>query len=177
MKIALSPGHTPTAPGAKHGNITEYGLSCAVIGDLIFRLDKAGHEAHLIGSDSNRVQVEQINAINPEIGLELHFNASTSADMHGTETLYSGSLPGGELAFAVNTRIVDLLKTKNRGIKVGYYQQDRDKPVIEIIRKTCCPFVVIEPLFLSNPDDFARVDIQLISIAIFEGILRYREEL
>jgi N-acetylmuramoyl-L-alanine amidase len=175
MKICLSPAHTPTKPGATYNGVTEYGLSCAVIGDLIFRLDKAGHEAHLIGSDSNAVQVDWINNIDPDIGLELHFNASTSSKMNGTETLYSGSVAGGDLAFYINQSIVDLLRTRNRGIKIGYYQQDKTKPVIEIIRNTRCPFVVIEPLFLSNPSDFAKIDIGLISIAIFEGILRYGE--
>lgn len=176
MKICLSPGHTPDAPGASRGTITEYGLSSAIIGDLVFRLDQAGHKAYLIGADSNARQVEKINAINPSIGLELHFNSFSTPEMHGTETLYSGSDKGGALAFNVNYSIVEALGTKDRGIKIGYYRQDKTKPIIEIIRNTRCPFIVVEPLFLSNDDDFSKIDIQLISMAIFDGILNYFAE-
>jgi hypothetical protein len=63
FKIALSPGHTATRQGASRGNITEYGLSAAIIGDLTFKLSKAGHVAHLIGSDSNADQVKNLNTL------------------------------------------------------------------------------------------------------------------
>ena len=174
--IALSPGHTPRSPGASRGNITEYGLSAAIIGDLVFRLDKAGHTAHLIGSGSNAAQIARINALHPDFGLELHFNnMSTYPAWHGTECLHSGSISGLSLARDINNSLCSKLKTKNRGVHVGHYQLDKRKKIIDMIRLTNCPFVVVEPLFLSNDSDFQKIDIQLISIAIFEGVINYWE--
>ncbi len=175
FSICLSPGHTAENPGASRGVITEYGLSSAIIGDLIFRLDKAGHTAHLIGSDSNRNQVERINEIDPDFGLELHFNNSVRESWNGTMVLYSGSRKGRKLALKISNSISGLLGTKNKGAVIGNYRLDRRRPIIEIIRKTRCPFVVVEPLFLSNAQDFEKIDVPLISIAIMEGIYKYWE--
>lgn len=172
--VALSPGHTPTAPGATRGNITEYGLSSAIIGDLIFRLDKAGHTAHLVGSDSNKNQVAQINKIAPDFGLELHFNSHTDKKVNGSMCLYyPKSKKGSLLASSVSHQIASSLKIKNKGAYFGNYELDPQKPVITIIKDTSCPFIVVEPLYLSNPSDFEKIDIPLISIAIFKGITEY----
>ena len=173
MKIALIPGHTAETQGASHGKITEYGLSSAVIGDLIYRLSKTEHIPVLIGSGKNSWQAEQVNTEDADFGLELHFNSHAGEEMHGTECLHSGSLNGINLAYSINSSLVSMLKTKDRGCHIGYYQLNPKKPLITIIKNTACPFVVIEPLFLSNPADRQKIDIQLISIAIFEGILEY----
>lgn len=173
FKIALSMGHTPNAPGASSGLVTEYGLTSAVIGDLAFRLDKAGHEPWIIGADSNRDQVKDINKLKPDFGLELHFNSYGMEHFNGTEVLHSGSAKGRDLAADICDSIVDILGTKNRGCPVGNYELNKRKPIIEIIRKTACPFVVVEPLFLSNKADFEKIDITLISVGILKGILRY----
>lgn len=174
--ICLSPGHTPRTPGASRGIITEYGLTSAIIGDLVFRLDKAGHTAHLIGSSSNSEQVKAINNIGPDFGLELHFNnMATKPEWNGTMCLHSGSKNGIELASNVQSNLFHMLKTKNRHIHKGYFQLNPDNYVIPIIRLTRCPFIVVEPLYLSNDSDFEKIDIQLISIAIFEGVISYWE--
>lgn len=177
MKIALSPGHTPTSSGASRGVITEYGLSSAIIGDLTFRLDKLDHDPYLIGADSNRNQVEDINNINPDFGLELHFNASKGKGVHGTEVLHAGSKQGELLAGFIQNSLVSSLGTFDRGIVVGNYQLNKRKSIIEIIKNTNCPFVVVEPLFLSNNKDFEKIDIPLISISILNGIIKYIDNL
>jgi len=177
FKIAVSPGHTPSAPGATHGNITEYGLSMAVLGDLVFRLDKLGHQAWIIGAESNTMQARKINKMNPDFGFELHFNAHKNREVCGTEVLHSGSNKGQALASDLENSITNILGTKSRGIPIGHYQLNPKKPLITIIRKTVCPMVVVEPLFLSNPDDFEKIDITLISVGILRGLEAYWEGL
>jgi len=175
ITIALSPGHTPTAPGATRGNISEYSLSSAVIGDLIYRLSKRGHTAHLIGSNSNSHQVKRINKIAPDIGLELHFNnMSSQPDMNGTMCLhYPGSNQGVRLSSALTISLSRILNTINRGIWPAYYQLDPKNDVITIVRDTACPFVVVEPLYFSNDLDFEKIDIPALSIGLFDGIMEY----
>ena len=174
MKIALSAGHTPKRPGAKKGIISEYALTSAIVGDLIYRLEKSGNEAWIIGASTNSKQIEQINSLGCDCGLELHFNSFSSQEMHGTEVLHAGSKNGEKLAQCIQSKLIEKLKTKDRGVKLGHYQQNVRKPIISMLADTNCPFVVPEPLFLSNDDDLLKIDIQLISIALFEGFESYK---
>ena len=175
----FSPGHTPTAPGATRGNVTEYGLSSAIIGDMIFRLSKLGHTAHLIGSNTNSAQVRRINKIAPDFGLELHFNNMASQpDWNGTMCLYyPGSKKGYDLASTINQKIVRAIGTASRGLHPAHYQLNPKKKIITIVKRSNCPFIVVEPLYFSNADDFERIDIPAISIAIVRGCVEYWEEL
>lgn len=175
-KIAISAGHTPDRPGARQGNISEYSLTTAIAGRICQILSEKGHEAWLIGASSNTSQIEQINKLGATCGLELHFNSFTTDEMHGTEVLHAGSKRGIQLAQHVQNRLLDLLGTKDRGIKKGYYQGDYTKPMVEMLSKTNCPFVIPEPLFLSNPADFAKVNSEmreLVAIAVCDGIELY----
>lgn len=174
--IAISAGHTPDRPGATKGNISEYSLTVAITGRICQILSEKGHYPWFIGADNNITQIAQINKINASCGLELHFNAFIDDKTQGTEVLHAGSKRGIELAQHIQNNLLDRLGTKNRGIKKGFYQGDYRKPMIEILTKTKCPFVIPEPLFLSNPEDFAKVNSQmreLVAIAICDGIELY----
>lgn len=174
--IAISAGHTPTNPGAKKGNISEYSLTTAIAGRICQILSEKGYYTWLIGADTNAAQIEQINKLNPSCGLELHFNAFSTDEMSGTEVLHAGSKRGIQLAQHIQNNLLDRLGTKNRGIKKGYYQGDYRKPLVEMLSKTNCPFVIPEPLFLSNPGDFAKVNAEmreLVAIAICDGVEMY----
>jgi N-acetylmuramoyl-L-alanine amidase len=173
MKIALSVGHTPYRQGAERGVISEYGLTAAIIGDLIFRLQKANHEAWLIGADSNREQIERINELGVDCGLELHFNSHVGDKLNGTEVLHAGSKRGALLAGCIQKTLVSRLGTRDMGVRLGHAQGDVRKPIIEMLMDTNCPFVVPEPLFLSNPFDIRRLDPAGIAIALFDGLMDY----
>lgn len=174
FKVALSAGHTPNSPGATQGDVSEYGLSSAVLGDLIFRLDKEGHEAWIVGADTNKSQVKAINKLNADFGLELHFNnMTTKPEWNGSLVMHAGSSNGKHLASCINLTVATILQTKDRGIYKAHYQLDKRRPLITIVKKTNCPFVLVEPLYLSNPSDFAKIDITLISVGILRGLEAY----
>ena len=177
MKVALSAGHTPYRQGAEFGLISEYGLTSAIIGDLILRLQKAGHEAWIIGADSNLEQIKRINELQVDCGMELHFNSHTGQELNGTEVLHAGSTRGKLLAGSVQKELVKRLGTKDRGIRLGHYQGNRRKPIIEMLRETNCPFIVPEPLFLSNPFDLSRLDPAGIAIALFDGLIDFYNQI
>lgn len=171
--IAISAGHTPKNPGARRGNISEYSETTAIVGRCCQILSRKGHYPFLIGAGNNLEQIEQINKRNPVCGFELHFNSFISDDMHGTETLHAGSTKGIRLAQHIQNNLLDRLGTKDRGIKKGHYEGDFRKPIIQMLRMTNCPFVVPEPLFLSNNEDFTRLDHEAISIALCDGVEMY----
>ncbi|MBU2514521.1 N-acetylmuramoyl-L-alanine amidase [bacterium] len=173
MKIALSAGHTPFRQGGETGMISEYGLTMVIIGDLVFRLQKAGHEAWIIGADSNLEQIKRINELDADCGLELHFNSHTGDKLNGTEVLHAGSEKGMLLAECVQKALVDRLGTKDLGIRLGHFQGNVTKPIIEMLKDTNCPFIVPEPLFLSNIFDLSRLDPAGIAIALFDGLITY----
>jgi N-acetylmuramoyl-L-alanine amidase len=170
MKIAISAGHTPVDPGATTGINSEYGLTSEIVGRCVNLLSQRGYEVWLIGADSNAKQIEKINQLDADCGLELHFNSCSDPDVQGCETLYSGSQKGKSLAELIQKRLVSALKTADRGVKIGYYRQDRSQPVIPMLRLTNCPFVIPEPLFLSAAGDFSKLNTELVAKALCQGI-------
>ena len=173
MKIAFSVGHTPDNPGAKRDDINEYILSAPIIGKLIYDLGLLGHLCYLIGTMSNSKQVTEINHLNVDFGIELHFNSHTDDQMNGAECLHSGAVYGGLLAFSINTALCESLGVRDRGTHVGHYRLDNTKRLITMIRDTNCPFVIVEPLFLSNDFDFVRLNFDKITTGILNGINHY----
>jgi N-acetylmuramoyl-L-alanine amidase len=171
--IAISAGHTPKHPGAQHENVSEYSLTTAIVGRCCQILSEKGHFPWLIGAGNNFDQIKRINEIQPACGFELHFNSFKTADMFGTETLHAGSTRGEKLAQFIQASLLDRLGTRNRGTKKGYYQGDWRNPIIDMLTKTNCPFVIPEPLFLSHPEDFSRLDSELIAVALCDGIEMY----
>jgi N-acetylmuramoyl-L-alanine amidase len=173
MKIAISSGHLPNGQGAAIGRISEYGATSEVVGKTISILSKYGHEVWDIGSASNTEQVRRINALSPDIGLEIHLNSVSDPSVNGTEVLHSNSVKGISLAKCIQESLVDTLKTKDRGTRVGHYRGDPKYGLCEMIKNTVCPFVIVEPLFLSNIEDLSRLDCSLIAAGISLGIKEY----
>lgn len=171
--IAISAGHTPKRPGAKNKNVSEYSLTTVIVGRCCQILSEKGHFPWLIGSGNNSDQIKQINSLNPACGFELHFNSFTDDGMHGTEVLHAGSTRGERLAENIQAQLLNRLGTRDRGTKKGHYEGNIRKPIISMLRDTNCPFVVPEPLFLSHPEDYSRLDSELIAIALCDGIELY----
>jgi len=175
-KIVVVPGHTPEDPGRKVGVISEYGLTCELAGKIVRYLHQTGYEAHLIGSGSTTEQIVKINSLNADLGIELHFNGFSNEVMNGTEMLHAGSTMGVKLAKHLQDVLVGALGTKDRGVKKGHYRLDPANKVMPILRLTNCPFIIVEPLFLTNIKDLSRLDIDLIAHVIIDGIQNYLNE-
>lgn len=84
---------------------------------------------------------------------EFHLNASSDPTIHGTMTLYHpNSEKGRTFGRFVHDWVVKGLGTDNLGLRKGYFQLNRKKPVLGILRKTIMPALVLEPEFLSNDE-------------------------
>jgi hypothetical protein len=160
MKIAISIGHNPKAPGAATHGFTEYGEMAPVAGQLIHLLAASGHEAYMIGTGSLPEKVAEVNAIGADCAVELHAN---SGGGHGCETLYCpGSGSGRDLAEAVQLFLTTTCNSHDRGIKEGWYRLDRpgvedyqgdldgDEAPDYFLEKTNCPAIITEPYFLDT---------------------------
>lgn len=95
--------------------------------------------------------------------ISIHTNADGDSNMsQGMLTLY-GSAPGsGELAQVFQNALVYALGSRDRGTSYS--------PEIRVIRNTVVPAVLLELLFLSNPEEAARLTDPEVQLLIAQTI-------
>jgi hypothetical protein len=166
--IAISAGHHPNAKGANDGQgFNEYDEASKWI-ELIKNLfdSKTSVNALVIPTGYLSSKIKYINTTGRRAGiklaLELHFNAAPGTNAKGCETLYCpGSYAGKNLANTIQSTLASFMPP-NRGIKEGWYRQDRpgrvdyygdidgDESIVAFLSKTFCPAVILEPEFIHN---------------------------
>lgn len=89
---------------------------------------------------------------NSSVYISVHANASKSIwnSASGTETLYNkGSRRGREIAKVIQKNLVQVFKSRDRGIK--------ERTGLYILRKTLMPAVITEALFMTNKEDMKKL--------------------
>lgn len=171
MRIAVSVAHDAVNPGATNEEITEYQASMDISTRLVNILSINGHEVHLVACGSLTRKIAEINAINADIGIEIHLNAYNTQTI-GCETLHANSPHGKLLAKLIQKTFVGN-GYKDRGDKVGYYRGDPERGLVAILKETNCPFVISEPLFMDSKHDFESYNPLFIAMVIADGIEVY----
>jgi N-acetylmuramoyl-L-alanine amidase len=117
-----------------------------------------------------RQRCDVANAQGNAVFVSVHFNGAPRTAADGVETYYYSGQSAG-LAEAVHRRLLAATGLEDRHVRRrGFF----------VIRNTRCPAILVEPGFLSNPADAARVDgspayRQRLADAIARGIMdRYR---
>ena len=190
--LVIDAGHGWNTPGKRSFNdeLRENEFNSAVQDKIGIILDLAGVEYILNAngwadvSPDNRVAEinEYVNGQKAKrkkcIGVSVHADAFHDEDAHGFTVFYykrgeTVSAQGKLLAKDVNDAMNDRnqqsgMVTKNRGIKGANFY---------ILRRTTCPFVLVEAGFMTNDDDLRdllddgyRNDVAL---AIIEGLCKY----
>lgn len=167
MKLVINIGHGGKDPGAvnKELGVTENQFN-RQLGVTIKQLWP--YYVRLIEQDDSGLNqlVRDINTMEPDLVVSLHCNAAEAKTATGTETLYwHTSTEGKRLAECVQARMVKALGLADRGIK------PRDN--LAILRGTKCPAIIVEPFFISNGADYAKVDIDALAKAILIGVSDY----
>jgi hypothetical protein len=177
FNVAISAGHHPGAKGATYKGHTEYDEAVQwqqIIVDLLNERIVDSHlymRAHLIGTGKLPSKVDEVNAIkNCDLAIEVHFNAAGDPNIRGCETLfYPGSEKGIEYAKIVQTKLVTAMQTRSRGIKEGWYKQDRpghvdfdgdvdgDEVITYWLRKIKAPALILEPEFMGQIENIQRL--------------------
>lgn len=163
MKLFISAGHNPTKPGACHEGFCEYD-EAARWADLLVELLEPTIWTFRVptGTITSKTDFINIRAAEGDVALEVHFNSSALAyhqKIEGAETLYyPGSSKGKHVALAVQKAMVNSEETmEDRGVKEGWYQQDKSKGVVYLLRKTKCTAIIIEPEFIQQKEKIQRV--------------------
>jgi N-acetylmuramoyl-L-alanine amidase len=190
MRVAISAGHHPEAPGAAKNQLTEYHETAIIAGMLVNALGHVGIKAYLIGTGPLQKKVAEINAGRFDSGVEIHLNGGGG---DGCETLFCpGSVIGRSFATGIQSALVARMPAKDRGVKDGWYRMDRpgvvdypgdvdgDEKHDYILAETNCPFVIVEPFFIDGTDGGRHSanlsSYRTIAAAIAEGILNYKKQ-
>lgn len=125
-------------------------------------------------------RAEIANKKDAALFVSVHNNSFTSADAMGSEVLYGSDevladygISGKRLAELIQKEMVQQLERPDRGVK--------HTPGMAVIRLSKMPAVIVEGLFLSNPEELAMLKdpeyVERQAVAIARGIVRALNEM
>lgn len=148
--VYLCPGHGGRDPGAIGPDGTpekKQVLWLALI--MRMELERYGYYVQLTRWNdeyrSHKSRVVLANSDKADIYVSLHFNGWITPQAHGAEVLhFRGSTEGQRLAQCLQDEMVHGLRFRNRGVKERTFY---------VLRHTRMPAVIVEPLFITNPEE------------------------
>lgn len=155
--IVIDVGHSKSSEGATHriDKIGENAWNWEVATLLKNELQALGFTGSIIDREpyGNSISAEcrEINKINPDLVISLHFNSGGGT---GTEMLYcTGSTKGKRFAELLLKHTVLVLGLPNRGVKAKVSGEDG----YAFLVKTNAPAVICEPFFGDKQSDCEQV--------------------
>jgi N-acetylmuramoyl-L-alanine amidase len=176
MDCVLIVGHRKSARGASGNGITEWDYWTRNAQTLAGMLGERGVSATVMHRDDTRdgyrLLPGRVLALRPRCAVSLHLNAA-SPSATGTETLTAAGDAGDlRLARHVQAGMVGALGLRDRGVK----PIPRDHRGASLLFGLwTVPACLIEPAFVSNPDDVARLKARedRLLAAIADGVVAY----
>ena len=185
--IMIDPGHGGPDTGAIGPNHTyEKNNTLAISLDLNDILKQAGAKVILTRDndispclasnysemDDLQARVDLANNDKPDLFICIHNDSFTNPDVQGTTTYYSDDNPKPaeslQLASSIQSAVVDMDKTNNRGVKDARFY---------VLRQTTMPAILLEAAFISSPYEEARLQNPTfqknLAAAVFQGIYNY----
>jgi len=153
-KVAICVGHNSSAQGAMGSlGISEYVLNSAIANILEQRFRDTGVKVkvfHRLPIQSYTKQMKdlakRVNKFNPDLAIELHFNAGMSKPKGHEVLYYHDSYNGKKYATQLDSYFDMLLPNKDRGIK-GIGVGDRGS---QFLRRMRAPALIAEPFFANE---------------------------
>ncbi len=173
--IVIDPGHG----GDDFGDVTETGASeadaCwAIATRLADRLASFGARVRFTRNEPENPDTSEravrANDIDADVFLSVHLNTHEEPTAEGTSTYYfAGSRAGEALADHIQEQLVRLGLRDCRSHARSY----------RLLRETRMPAVLVEPVFITNPDDAKRLEdhefLSDVADAIATGVRRFYE--
>ncbi|MBS4959631.1 MAG: N-acetylmuramoyl-L-alanine amidase [Clostridiales bacterium] len=157
--VVLDAGHGKSDPGSSGNGITEKDMNLDLV-KRIYALLEADPSIKVYATrlddsyPTNPQRAAMANRI-ADLFVSVHQNSNNNEKPNGTETLYmdhnnekSGNLTSKIAAQFIQNYIVPALGTTDRGLK--------ERPDLIVLNQTKIPAVLIETLFISNPEDAAK---------------------
>lgn len=161
--IIVTGGHHYAAVGAVHEGNGEFPETRLWADTILRYLHELGMKVTVVANAPLRNKVPSINSLIKQtdgdcLCISVHFNSSIKGKARGYETLhYPDSEKGIELAEVCQEAMGTVMRGKDRGIKVGYYQMNEAKGVDYVLKATNCPAVIIEPEFIQAFDEIEEL--------------------
>lgn len=152
--IMVDPGHGGDDPGSEGTlGLTEANVCWDIARLLTERLVGTGARVRFTRTEpeelDERERARRANEAGADIFVSIHLNRNEEPTAEGSSTYYFGGSPAGEaLADAIQHRLVSLGARDCRSHARSY----------PILRETRMPAVLVEPAFLSNPDEEKRLE-------------------
>lgn len=157
MRLCLDPGHGGYDPGAiGPTGLKEKDVVLAVALeagsllknspiDVIFTRTTDRVPWPVEKSQELAMRSEIANRSGADLFVSIHCNGAADPGANGTETYYyEGSSRGAEAAKSIQTRLVEALGLRDRGVKTADFY---------VLRKTAMPAVLVELAFITNPQE------------------------
>ena len=173
--VVIDPGHGGADPGDVGANgLIEADVCWDLAGRVAAKLAVRGARVRFSRTETEslepRERARRANALEAEIFVSIHLNAHDQPSAHGTSTFhFVSSGAGATLGECIQTELakLGLLDCRNHG---------RSYP---LLRETRMPAVIVEPAFITNPDEEKLLDDpefrDSVASAIARGIARYFE--
>lgn len=152
--IVVDPGHGGIDPGEQpEGRLSESDICWDLGQRLAARLAGAGARVRLSRNEAespdSAERAQRANSIDADLFLSLHLNTNPEPQAEGASTYYFRASRAGEaLADAIQNELIGL------GLR-DCRSHGRSYP---ILRETRMPAVLIEPAFITNPDEAKRLE-------------------
>lgn len=172
--VGISAGHWLSDPGAVGNGVVENELTIRTFAPCLKALMEAGvFPVYTSGPLSNKISFLSQYPI--EIAVEIHYNSTSASTAKGAEVIYyQGSVEGKRLARAIYDSLIGLPFIGNRGVKSA---EEVGRPNLGFLKRLPVPSVIVEPMWISNPNDAAMLNnpqiTDHIGIAVAEGILSF----
>lgn len=148
-KVAIVIGHSENKKGTRNDDlrISEYDINLIMANIISAKLK---HDSVVIYRDVGYSQLPSVvNSHNPDICISLHANAFDKK-VSGAECVIWTHSKVSSFAETLQRIAVDVLDTKDRGIKIRTHTSQRGAT---LLKNTICPCVIVEPYFIDNTTD------------------------
>jgi len=179
MKIAVGAGHNPPDYGRvnEKKHLAEYIEACKISAYLKDALWLDNYEI-IDFCGRLKEKVYKINKSKADIAIEIHLNGHTNINARGAEFFYYPSDGSEKLAKAIEHSFRERLDNiPVRGSFIGHLRREPKNPICYILRKTRCPCIIVESLFITNPKEAEMLEggtvQRILAGAIFRGVKDY----
>ncbi|MGH2752327.1 MAG: N-acetylmuramoyl-L-alanine amidase [Actinomycetota bacterium] len=151
--IAIDPGHGAHDRGGLTGGLSEADLCWDLGGRIAERLARYGARVRFTRPETENpdssARAQRANQMSADLFLSLHFNAHSEPTAEGSSTYFWRTSRAGALLAELIQNELSRLGLKDCRSHAGSFA---------ILRETKMPAVLVEPAYLTNPDDAKRLE-------------------